>query len=224
VYQALSTHDRFKPFTPVFARRKNGFKNEYKGRACEYVTTEVWFPGQHPDIGRQRLIFPGRFDVLTKILYSVNLRTNFLIVEPNYQYSLNVLEWMRSNMIQTESSIWNDDFFHQYYSVAVQQTKPSFFRNAISWIFPVSPVSRNLYDVLFNYVKPFVGSGITDIFLADRQIPPMNDATFYKEQDNINEFMKGKESYGNLSNSYNAFVIDHVTSRKSKDRKHTETA
>ena len=98
VYQALAAHDMLSGFDPCFVRRKPG--------TVSGVTHEVWFPGTHFDLGRQRFVpFRTSGGLLEKAAhYACNLFNVLLInIEPTLELSVEPLKWMLNCMHLTDS-------------------------------------------------------------------------------------------------------------------------
>ena len=188
----------------------------YNKRPFRYETQEFWFPGillfqykgEHPDLGRQKLIYPGTFDLITSLLHFANRVFDVIVVEPNYEYSLNVLKWMRQNLLKHNPDILDKVFFAKHYAVAQKQNKPWFYRRALSFLIPPSPITSNVYDTLFNYVRPIIGP-ISNTFLGDRLIYPDREAFFYKIEENFDQFLSNPNG-GNISKTYDTYLFEHV--------------
>lgn len=128
VYQALAVHDRLTAFSPCHVKRdkldKEFSYNKERHLDITYVTKELWFPGAHYDIGRQKFMFyksPALFTTdlkrmklgalvteLSKRLVErgISLGVTRLLripdIYPNYEYSFAVLTWMAKKMAKTD--------------------------------------------------------------------------------------------------------------------------
>jgi len=134
VYQALAVHDRCSVFNPCHVKRDKQNDDFSYNKGCkvvEYKTEELWFPGAHYDLGRQKFMFykwpnvlpprPWTFANLATPRQFLNLATQVasnLIeravtfastrvlripdIHPNYVFSDLVLAWMTRKMGATD--------------------------------------------------------------------------------------------------------------------------
>mmetsp|Transcript_2086 Transcript_2086/g.6170 ORF Transcript_2086/g.6170 Transcript_2086/m.6170 type:complete len:476 (-) Transcript_2086:134-1561(-) len=201
VYQALATHDRLGLFTPCFARRNEAkVKKAEKELGIRFVTKEVWFPGAHYDIGRQRFVFPrAAGSSLERTLNKLSDKGNFLglTVKPTDAFADAPLQWMldkiefHDNKIVTEAA-------RKRFVPGIPATRPSPWAglqaaiwNIVSVIFtvltfgfvphwqPGSPeVSINAYDTLVTRMLPKWLNPLKGLALMDRKIPLYREAEF----------------------------------------------
>lgn len=89
VYHAMSLHDDFYIFTPCLAKRSHR-----SGRPDDFGITQIWFPGVHYDLGRQRFKFLRMFGGgwLERLLARWSWASK--VIEPNEVLSDLVLKWM----------------------------------------------------------------------------------------------------------------------------------
>ena len=100
VYHALAAHDRLFGFEPCFVRRRPGTSSG--------VTEEVWFPGAHYDLGRQRFVpFRTTGGLLERAAHKICDMTNMLLIniEPTLDCSVEPLKWMLGCMRQTDPNL-----------------------------------------------------------------------------------------------------------------------
>lgn len=122
VYQALAVHDRLTAFTPCHVKRDKypqdfAYNQGQPDLKFDYITEELWFPGAHYDIGRQKFMFyksPSLSDRLTDlnelVMRLIERGTSFCLtrllripdIQPNYEYSAAVLTWMARKMGDTD--------------------------------------------------------------------------------------------------------------------------
>lgn len=140
VYQALAVHDRCSVFSPCHIKRGNfnkdfSYNKEPFNLNITYETEELWFPGQHYDLGRQKFMFyksPKHLlppDALSMIFHLQIMKllsgiANNLIersisfwatrlfripdIYPNYDFSNTVLDWMIKKMANTDPVAFGD--------------------------------------------------------------------------------------------------------------------
>ncbi|KAF4460715.1 hypothetical protein FALBO_12493 [Fusarium albosuccineum] len=89
VYHAVSMHDTFYIFPPCLAKR-----NPRPGMPKDFGIVQVWFPGVHYDLGRQRFRFLRMFGGgwLERLLARWNWASK--VIEPNEVLSDLVLKWI----------------------------------------------------------------------------------------------------------------------------------
>ena len=91
VYQAVSLHDRLYVLEPCLAKRD---MKRHKGKPKDFGITQVWFPGVHYDLGRQRFKFLRDFGggLLERVLARLGWASR--VIEPNHILADLVLRWM----------------------------------------------------------------------------------------------------------------------------------
>jgi hypothetical protein len=195
VYQALSVHDRLSVFEPCFVRRKAASK--------ELVTEEVWFPGAHYDIGRQRFVFPrATGNLVERATHAVNDAFNVLMtnIEPTLECSAAVLDWMLARIAATEADV----------TMLLDPAGALRRCRELPWedYVPHLPaLNKNAYDVLLDRFKP---AGIlhpfSEVILRDRDIPAYRVEAFYVRPDgsDADEQLLSRVS-GFKSQSYDAY-------------------
>ncbi|KAK9846504.1 hypothetical protein WJX81_005492 [Elliptochloris bilobata] len=169
VYQALACHDRLSVFEPCFARRT---------KPGPGVTKEVWFPGAHYDIGRQRFVpFRTTGGLLERAAHRVCDVTNLggIDIEPTKTCSHAVLKWMLQCMADTDAALVDPAQRDAVLGRCLQAGPDGLF------IFPA--LMQNAYDIVckrvFGKLSPF-----TNIALRDRDIPLYSDANFHSNAAN----------------------------------------
>ena len=182
VFQALATHDRLSVFEPCFARRKEGSPTT--------TPVEVWFPGAHYDIGRQRFVPFRKGQSVEGIIRLIQEKTNIagLNIDFTEEYSRNVFDWMFTCIESVDSrlidgsSITYDDY-----------VSPP----------PVS-LRKNAYDELYNRVKwiPFVDSLFGKQVLRDRHVPLYIPSTFYGDGHRPDPLRFRSATSGNKSRTF----------------------
>jgi hypothetical protein len=175
VYQALSIHDRLSLFEPCFIRRNkldnqfiyNYGKNKNNADFINYNTKEVWFPGAHYDIGRQRFVFTRKYNnFFEKLIHNILNYFNIFVIEPNNEYADYVLKWMIELIKETDSSL-------------LKKTNEQKLKNELIF-------SGDIYDKFMNIIKLIIGHFLRIFFiqilnqqlLRDRRIVPYYDANF----------------------------------------------
>jgi len=198
VYQALSVHDRLSVFEPCFVRRKVG-----KGTAAGLVTKQVWFPGAHYDIGRQRFVFPrAKGSLVERAVHNINDAFNVLMtnIEPTLECSASVLDWMLARIAGTEADV----------TMLLDPAGATRRCRELPWedYMPHLPaLKKNAYDVLVDKFKP---AGIlhpfNEVILRDRDIPAYSVEAFYVRPDgsDADEQLLSRVS-GFKSQSYDAY-------------------
>ena len=168
VYQALAAHDVFFGFEPCFVRRAHGYSQPG-------VTREVWFPGAHWDLGRQRFVpFRTTGGWLEKAAHNLLDVTNLLGVniEPTLECSVEPLKWMLRCMRQTDPSLFDDagygEAVHRCLQVPWQDSFP-LARRALK-----KNALETLNERFFRGFSPLFAG----LALRDRQIPEYGDANF----------------------------------------------
>ncbi len=198
VYQALSIHDRLSVFEPCFISRLkkdkeftyNNGKNKNSIDFINYNTKEVWFPGAHYDIGRQRFVFTreckGFFE---KLIHNIINYFNIFVIEPNDKYADYVLKWMIESIKKTDVSLLKE--------VNEQQIKT------------ISKFSGDVYDKLINILKLIYGYFLGLFFiqilnkqlLRDRRIVPYNNVIFCNCPE---KYLKSSNKY--KSKTYDIYI------------------
>ena len=167
VYQALAAHDVFFGFDPCFVRREPHTKSG--------VTLEVWFPGAHWDLGRQRFVpFRTTGGLLERIAHRIIDVTNLLGVniEPTLECSVEPLKWMLRCMRQTDASLFDDGGYDE----AVHRCMTAPWQDNIP--FMPHALRKNALEELNNRFFHSLSPLSASLALRDRQIPEYSDANF----------------------------------------------
>ena len=176
VYQALAAHDVFFGFDPCFARRQPGYSKPG-------VTREVWFPGAHWDLGRQRFVpFRTTGAWWEKFAHSISNATNVLGVniEPTLECSVESLKWMLRCMRQTDASLISDASYNEAVIRCLQvpwQDRIPFMRRALK---------KNALETLNERILRKLSPLFAGLALRDRQIPEYSDANFISRPNGAN--------------------------------------
>ncbi len=193
VYQALAIHDRLKLFTPCFARRnENRIQQLNTAGLVTYVTEELWFPGAHYDIGRQRFVAARKVGWLERMMQYLGDSCNILgmTVRPTDEYSDAALQWMLNNVATHDPDMISANARNTFVpSVATAGRARvnnfvwaplSAIRRRIPWWVPFSPeLSINAYDTLVNRMLPFrLKNVFAGLVLQDRRVPLYRGAMF----------------------------------------------
>eukprot|EP00835_Amoeboradix_gromovi_P003289 NODE_212_length_14557_cov_0.357103.p1 type:complete len:447 gc:universal NODE_212_length_14557_cov_0.357103:341-1681(+) len=165
VYQALSVHDNLAVFQPCFAKRN---PNSKRWEGVSKATIEVWFPGAHYDIGRQKFILFRNTKPVAGVIGSLlslgesmlrSISSRILVISFDEQYSRNVFCWMVGCINkEANAQLINESA----YDLAIQGDEWSF----------LPPFRKNAYEKLL-YLMP-------SKILRDRFIPPHEKSIFYK--------------------------------------------
>ena len=199
VYQALAAHDVFFGFDPCFVRREPGTKSG--------VTLEVWFPGAHWDLGRQRFVpFRTTGGLLERVAHRIMDVTNLLGVniEPTLACSVEPLKWMLSCMRQTDRSLFDDDAYNK----AVKLCEEDFPQNYIPFL--PHALTKNALEALNKRFFDSLSHLSAGLALRDRQIPEYSDANFIgkgKDGANNEDAFKSPEPSGFKSKAYNIYQL-----------------
>lgn len=166
VYQALAAHDVFFGFDPCFVRREPGYSKPG-------VTREVWFPGAHWDLGRQRFVpFRTTGGLLEKVAHKIIDVTNLLGVniEPTPECAVAPLKWMLKCMRQTDPSLFDDEGYDKAVSHCLQVSQ--------QWPFTPQALKKNALEILSKRLLRSFSPLFASLALRDRQIPEYSDANF----------------------------------------------
>jgi hypothetical protein len=195
VCQALATHDRLSAFTPCFAKKGEG--NDLPS------IQQVWFPGEHYSIGRQRFVFPRNTGTWReRLLHFFSDKFNILglNIEPLTEaYSDPVLNWMLASIQRVDINllVWRD----------TTQVPPNYLEQRRT-PFPIIPVVRkNAYDTLFRRwisrrsIFPF-----KRLLLIDRLLPMYGAIDCYSRNGRSDDssFLSGSSGFN--SRSYDNFL------------------
>jgi len=181
VYQSLAIHDRLTAFTPCHVKRDKFPKDYSYNAGCEepylkfkYKTKELYFPGAHYDIGRQKFMFyksPSVFtpDLITN-LTQLKIHTflgeltkrlvengvSFILtrllripdIQPNYEYSAAVLLWMARKMGKTDPEAFGS--LRDEVGISARDVgQTSWTEILFNWLtFKPSPLINDAYDHL----------------------------------------------------------------------------
>jgi hypothetical protein len=215
VYQAVSIHDRFSLFEPCFVRRLkkdkefiyNNGKNENSIDFINYNTKEVWFPGAHYDIGRQRFVFTRSDDIpWESLLNNVINHFNIFVIEPTYKYSNYVLEWMINSINENDTDGTQKLF--QKLNYDFETSRPISILERIS-LLNNRPLKGDVYNNIINMLEKtmiipykYIFISFNKQILRDRRIIPYKNVEFcndYIEECAINE-LQNPDNY--LSKTY----------------------
>lgn len=180
VYQALSIHDRLSVFEPCFIRRskkyedfkyninikENNLKLEEKEKKplIEYKTIEVWFPGAHYDIGRQRFVFTRRGDLFNNLINFFNI----FVIEPNDKFSKYVLKWIINSINENDSNGQN---------LSCESSEDLSVNSSFN-ILKIRSLKGDIYNNMF--FQLFFNTFNKHI-IRERRIIPYGKAKFYEE-------------------------------------------
>jgi hypothetical protein len=92
VYHAVSLHDRIFAFQPCLVSRNETMPGQ--GWGTFGVTEEVWLPGVHYDLGRQRFRFLREFGGGKLEQFLARFRFASQVIEPNHVLADFALRWM----------------------------------------------------------------------------------------------------------------------------------
>ena len=195
VYQALAAHDRLFGFDPCFVHRQPGTNPG--------VTREVWFPGAHYDLGRQRFVpFRTTGGLVEKAAHAICDWTNILFVniEPTLSCSVHPLKWLLRCMRLTDSDLLSD--------ADIVAAERSCLREPLQDRIPFVP--RALEKNAFDHMSTRFFRRFSPIFagfaLHDRQIPVYSDANFIGGENGANnELAFISPGSGFESKAYNTF-------------------
>ena len=169
VYHALAAHDRLFGFVPTFVRRTPGTKTN------PGTLQEVWFPGAHYDVGRQRFV-PFRTTGWwpERILHYMCNHTNALLlnIEPTPACSVEPLKWMLTCMRQTDPYVMDSEG----YNSAVHRCLQVPSRHCLS--FAPRAFNRDAFDHMSNWFFGRFHPLLANLALRDRDVPAYSDAKF----------------------------------------------
>ena len=168
VYQALAAHDVFFGFEPCFVRREHGYSKPG-------VTREVWFPGAHWDLGRQRFVpFRTTGGPLERAVHGFLDVTNLLGVniDPTLKCSVEPLKWMLRCMRLTDPDLFDEAGYDRAVGSCLQEP----WQDSI----PLVPraLKKNALETLNTRVFGSFSPLSASLALRDRQIPEYGDANF----------------------------------------------
>ncbi|KAG0562783.1 hypothetical protein KC19_9G171000 [Ceratodon purpureus] len=180
VYQALAVHDRCSVFNPCHVKRDklNGdfvYNKEPYNLDIDYKTEELWFPGAHYDLGRQKFMFykspsvlpPDPLGMIIRFQW-MNLITEIASnlvqrgvsfgstrvlripdIHPNYEYSNAVLNWMIGKMAETDAVEFGSLHEVMNKDVVTHPKQDSLWERLFNWVTlkPV-PLKNDAYDHL----------------------------------------------------------------------------
>ena len=168
VYQALAAHDVFFGFDPCFVRREDGYSKPG-------VTQEVWFPGAHWDLGRQRFVpFRTTGAWWERLAHSISNVTNVLgiNIEPTVECSVEPLEWMLRCMRQTNASLISDAGYRDAVNRCLEVPRED------SFPFARRALKKNALETLNKRFLQQFSPLFAGLALRDRQIPEYSAANF----------------------------------------------
>jgi len=202
VWQGLAAHDRLTFFTPYFALRKPDAT--LSGYAADlYSCEEVWFPGAHYDIGRQKFVFLRKVQGhwLEWGLELYNTLVNFWRI--NITFTPQLADVPLKALAQAVRKRWDQDTESSSPSI-LPDPEVDFQRHYLNWAPPtpwgrrvlgivleslkprVAPYTINAYDKITEgsplFQLPIVGALLTSfvpIALNDRVVPVYREACFH---------------------------------------------
>ena len=181
VYHALAAHDVFFGFDPCFVRRQDGYsKNHLTEGDTEGVTLEVWFPGAHWDLGRQRFVpFRTTGAWWERVLHGISSVCNLLgiNINPDLDCSVKPLTWMLRCMRQTDGGLLDDN--NIFFDEAVQRCEKPLPRNRIPFL--PQALTKNALESLNKRFLCCLAPLSARLALRDRQIPEYSPANFIGE-------------------------------------------
>ena len=195
VYQALAAHDRLFGFDPCFVRRKPG--------TVSGITQEVWFPGAHLDMGRQRFV-PFRLcgGLLERVAHNICSLSNVLLIntEPTIECSVEPLMWLLKCMRHTDSSLLDDAGL----SATVKRCLQVPWRDGIPFL--PQALGKDAFDHMSMGVLGKISPLFASFALRDRDIPAYSDAKFIGGESGAdNELAFISPGSGFISRAYNIF-------------------
>ena len=213
VYQALAAHDVFFGFDPCFVRRKGG-ESKYLDKNIERVTLEVWFPGAHWDLGRQRFVpFRTTGAWWEKVAHDISDVTNVLgiNIEPFLECSVEPLKWMLKCMGDTDASLVNDE----RYKKAVARCKEDFWQDSIP--FMPHALKKNALEELNKRFLRGLSPLTASLALRDRQIPEYSAANFIGSGGGEGANASNEAAFKSSDSGFNSKAYDMFKALRSDD-------
>lgn len=193
VYQALAAHDVFFGFDPCFVRRKPGTMSGF--------TLEVWFPGAHWDLGRQRFVpFRTTGGLLERVAHRISARLNLLgvNVEPTLECSVEPLNWMLRCMRQTDPSLFPETSYDEALGRCLEDLHP------IRLPFLPQALKQNALEELNNRFFHSLSPLSASLALRDRQIPEYSDANFIGKRGEEGANANNEAAFSNPESGFNS--------------------